>query len=72
LRASTPDDYVRFSVQLAGDNNFRRLAGVASRKFVERFMLNRERTGRIYAQHLLEMIATTGKETRRDGVAPQS
>jgi hypothetical protein len=72
LRASTPDDYVRFAVQLAGDNNFRRLAGVASRKFVERFMLNRERTGRIYAQHLLEMIATTGKETRRDGVAPQS
>jgi glycosyltransferase involved in cell wall biosynthesis len=57
LRAGNPEEYVDFAARLANDEQFRMGAGEASRRFVDRFMLNRERTGRIYAQHFMEILA---------------
>lgn len=72
LRADNPGKYVDFAIRLADDTSFRTQAGEACRHFVDRFMLNRERTGRIYAQHFMDILAGQAMGGREEGNPPLS
>lgn len=56
LRAFTADEYVALAVRAGNDRAFRARAGNAYRAFVERFLGDRARAARIYADHFAAVI----------------
>jgi predicted O-linked N-acetylglucosamine transferase (SPINDLY family) len=63
LCAQTSSQYVSHATRLAADETLRQQAGAAGRAFVARFMSDRKRLGRIYAEHLVAIVRET--EARR-------
>ena len=59
LRATNVEQYAAHAVRLARDDAFRKRAGAACEQFVAEFMSDRERMARIYADHLLAVVAET-------------
>lgn len=63
LCAQTSSQYASYATRLAADEALRQQAGAAGQQFVARFMSDRRRLGRIYAEHLVAIVRET--EARR-------
>ena len=61
LLAGNVGDYVALGARLGNDEKFRQLAGNAGRIFVERFMTDRARFARIYAEHIVAICQAKAK-----------
>jgi len=57
LCAKEAQTYIAYATRLAQDAQFRDLAGRAARRFMDEFMADRKRAGRIYAEHFLAVSA---------------
>lgn len=55
--ARTDDEYVAMASRLITDVEFRRQAGIASRKFIEEFLTGTEKMGRAFAEHIENAVA---------------
>ena len=62
LLARNVGDYVALGARLGDDERFRQLAGNAGRVFVERFMTDRARFARIYAEHIVAICQAPTKK----------
>jgi hypothetical protein len=57
LRARDPGQYAQYAVRLAGDAALRQRVGQAGREFIERFLADKARAARMYADHFDAILA---------------
>jgi hypothetical protein len=65
LRAANVEEYVALGRRLGSDDAFRARAGAAANAFVDRFLSDRERVARIFADHLAAIARETAERRKK-------